>query len=219
MDGNAIDHKVTYLLRLLDRDHDGVLLVSDFENWVDRLSALRGWEPGTPGYEALRTVFVDDGFIALMAAAGPAAGRAELNTARAILVAMSHGDAPEIALWAKTLFDLLDAERRGTIGREEYRDLLASVCVDRAAADEAFARIDTGGTGRISAERFTELYVGYFLSDDLESPASWFWGPVLAPARNVTAISGARESRDADRRDRHPPDAAGAPGTTSPTSA
>jgi len=72
---DLIQRRVAYLLRLCDHDGDDVLEVSDFEEWVDRLAALRGWEPGTDGYTALHTLYVEEAFRGFAAAAGREDGR------------------------------------------------------------------------------------------------------------------------------------------------
>jgi hypothetical protein len=181
MDGDFIHHKVTYLLRLCDQDHDDVLEASDFETWVDRLAALRGWEPGSAGYAALELLFVHGAFGDMVGAAGRADGRMDLDTMARQLLAMVQAHAPEVSRWAAALFELLDADGVGLIGREEYRDLLASLCVDRASADASFARIAAAYGTRLSSEDFSELYVGFFLDADPDAPASGFWGFVAAP--------------------------------------
>jgi len=49
-------------------------------------------------------------------------------------------------------------------------------------ADESFDRIDADDSGMISLDEFARLYVDFFLSEDPDAPASWFWGRVPAPA-------------------------------------
>lgn len=181
MSTGAIEHRVDHLLRLCDRDHDDVLDVSDFEEWVDRLGALRGWEPGSPGYESLTTLFVAEAWDGVIEAVGSSDGRVGLAAMRDFLISVANTYAPQFEEWADALFELLDADGDGAIGREEYRDLLASLCVAPAAADVSFARYEVDGAGRLSRASFSALYLGFYLVEDPQAPASGFWGPVSPP--------------------------------------
>ena len=46
----------------------------------------------------------------------------------------------------------------------------------------AAALFDADDSGMISLDEFARLYVDFFLSEDPDAPASWFWGRVPAPA-------------------------------------
>ena len=59
MASDVIDRKVTYLLGLCDQNGDGLLEVSDFETWVARMAAIRGWAPGSEDYAGLEGLFLD----------------------------------------------------------------------------------------------------------------------------------------------------------------
>ena len=93
------------------------------------------------------------------------------------IVSMAAAGAPELGVWGDGFFRLIDADGDGVIGPQEYRDLMASVFVDAASADQAFARLDTNGDGVISHDEFTQLYRDFFTSDDPDAPGSRFWGP------------------------------------------
>ena len=80
------------------------------------------------------------------------------------------------------MFRLIDADGDGTIGPDEYGDLMASVGIDRATSAEAFTRLDLDGDGHISKEEFELLYFELSTSEDAEAPGSSFWGPAFATA-------------------------------------
>lgn len=187
---DAIDRRVTYLLRLCDRNDDDILDARDFEEWVDRLGALRGWEPGCDGYQVLTELFVVRSWGGLHAAVGREDGTIALPAMRAGLrgIAQSH---PEQARgWADALYDLLDPARSGRIGREQYRDLLASLCVAREDADASFAHLDAGDRGYLTRDEFAALYLGFFLDVDPDAPAACFWGPCGCQAAQLRVRAG-----------------------------
>jgi Ca2+-binding EF-hand superfamily protein len=181
----AIDRRVTYVLRLLDRDGDDILDARDVEEWVDRLGALRDWEPGCDGYSALTDLFLNAGYHGLRADAGREDGRLTLHALRAVMLSTARQHPARLVVWADALFDLLDERVTGQIGVEEYRDLLSSLCVAHAAADVSFAHIDVHGRGQLSRGEFSALYLGFFLDEDPDAAAAWLWG---AHAQSPTVL-------------------------------
>jgi hypothetical protein len=96
------------------------------------------------------------------------------------VIATAHAHPERLAAWAHALYDLLDAERSGSIGIGEYRSLLASLSIANDAADIAFARIDHRARGRLSRAQFIASYLQFFLDAAPDTPAAWFWGGPLS---------------------------------------
>lgn len=190
---DPIQRRVAYLMRMCDLNRDDVLEASDFEEWVDRLAALRGWEPGTAGYTGLYTLFVDEAFGGVADAVGRDDGTVPLAAMCDFLIAVAHDFPSEFRAWADALFGVLDRDEDDVIGREEYRDLLASLCISRAVADESFVHVDAAGSGRLTRSEFCELYRGFFVTTNPVAPASWFWGRVP----EAIPIDGRRRRRKA----------------------
>ena len=174
---DAIDRRLTYLLRLCDRDHDDVLDAHDVEEWVDRAAALRGWEPDCEGHRALTALFVDQLYGRMHATRGRRDGRMTLPDMCDTLRAITRSQPAQAIAWAEAIFDLLDADGSGYIGLEQYRDLLSSLGVPRSVADTSFARLDARGRGRLSRSEFRALYLRFFRDEDPDTTAAWLWGP------------------------------------------
>jgi len=87
------------------------------------------------------------------------------------------GNSHELALEVnKSVFDSIDLNGNGQIDSVEYAVFLISLGVSEADAKVAFERIDTNGDGYISRDEFAKNQVDYFLSDDPEAAANWFYG-------------------------------------------
>ena len=151
--------------------------MEDFETWVGRLAAIRSWERGTPGYQGLEALFLDFA-LGLRKELGDADGRTPIPALTDRLVNIAEAGGTELDAWAYGFFQLLDANEDGVIGPDEYRDLMASVSLDGAMADECFARLDLDGDGHLSHEEFHQLYLEFFRSEDPDAPGSWLWGRV-----------------------------------------
>lgn len=172
MTTDLMDRKINHVVALCDSNGDGVVEVSDFVTWVERLAAIRGWAPGTGGHRELERLYVDGakGVIALV-------GDEDRLSVRAFGDAMRSLSAEDLARFAAEFFRLIDADGDGEIGPDEYADLLASLGIDRAGADAAFSKLDLNGDGHISGDEFSQLYLEFFRSEDPDAPGNWFWGP------------------------------------------
>ena len=50
--------KIAGVFNAMDADGNGFLEESDFETLTERWVAVRGWEPGTEGYERMRAIMM-----------------------------------------------------------------------------------------------------------------------------------------------------------------
>lgn len=172
---DVMDRKISHVVALCDLNGDGVVEVADFDLWVQRLAAIRGWAPGTDDHAELEALYL--GPASDMIAAGSGADRISVGGFSEYLRSLAETDLAAFTAWGDGFFRLIDANADGQIGPDEYADLLASLGIDRAGADAAFSRLDLNGDGHISGEEFTELFLEFFSSDDPEAPGNWFWGP------------------------------------------
>jgi hypothetical protein len=175
MPSDLIDRKLTHVVGLCDQNGDGVLEVADFETWVGRMAAIRGWEPGSDGHAGLDRLYLDT--IRTLHEVYGDNGRVTVARLAEVLRSMSESGGSDFQAWGDGFFGLLDADGDGRIGPDEYRDFLAALLVDAPAADQAFAKLDLDGDGYISGEEFTQLYLEFFASEDPDAPGNWFWGP------------------------------------------
>jgi juvenile hormone diol kinase len=76
----------------------------------------------------------------------------------------------------KSVFDSIDLNGNGQIDSVEYAVFLIPLGVSEADAKVAFERIDTNGDGYISRDEFAKNHIDYFISEDPEAAANWFYG-------------------------------------------
>ena len=80
---------------LTDQNGDGFLEQADFETWIGRMAAIRGWEKGTEGYAQLEGLFLE-AFKGMAAAFGGDDGRMETAVAKQAVFSMAESGAPEL---------------------------------------------------------------------------------------------------------------------------
>ncbi len=171
---SVVQRKTTALFRLFDTNGDGYWERSDFEQWVERFAREQGLDPGSSEVQALSGVYMQL-WEALRMADTDGDDRVTLDEALAFQD--QHFTPETVTSFAQVIFPVLDSDRDGGIGLDEYRNLLKSSSLDPSVADEMFPRLDADGDGRISRSEFEQLYREYFLSDDADAPGSSFWGP------------------------------------------
>jgi Ca2+-binding EF-hand superfamily protein len=172
----VIDQKVRHLIRLCDRNGDGTVELADYEQWMARLAAIRGWEPESADYTRLEEVIV--GTVGpMLAAFGGAVGPEQISELSSAMTTMAQSGAPELTHFAEGLFAVIDRDGDGVISPSEYKELMASLDIDASVADASFAKIDLDGDGQLSRDEYTELYHEFFSSNDSDAPGSWLWGP------------------------------------------
>src|SRR3954464_7466970 len=108
MPGTVVQQRITHVASLCDLNHDGVLERADFEIWVDRMAAIRGWEAGSDDYERLSGLFLGS-YLAGAGAVGAPDGEMPVSALADALGALAEAGDPRFSGWAAGFFDLLDA--------------------------------------------------------------------------------------------------------------
>jgi juvenile hormone diol kinase len=171
--------KLAHTFKLWDANRDGVVEQADYQLLIDRVAAVRGWAPGSAGYQGLQQMYLGSW----------EAIRAYADTNRDNQVSLAEWMAC-FADWLKdpaafrqmitpmsdAVFGLLDQDGDGTITRDEW-DLHARLY--NAVPDSTgaiFSRLDADGDGRIPKDEFIAVSLDFFLTDDPQAPANWMFG-------------------------------------------
>jgi Ca2+-binding EF-hand superfamily protein len=172
--------KIKNLFAVHDLDNDGVLRQRDFEEYTRRITTPRGWKPGSPEYDEVRSRFMTF-WTGLTAQADTSH-----NHRVTIDEWFAYWDQllGEQALYdgipkpiADSVFHLLDENGDGEISAEEYSRLYSAGGLNPALAAEAFAKLDLDHDGRLSVDEMMTLLGQFFRSNDPTSPGNWLFGP------------------------------------------
>ena len=174
--------KQSRYFELVDVDNDGYVTASDWAEVGRNLASLRGFQQNSPGSDAIVAVMGTVWTNLSHYCSDPLRGRASLEDwfrfedERAV-----NCDDAWYDLYVNTVvrgvFDLLDEDSDGWIGRNELIDLMMSFWVEPRDALLAFERMDTDADGRLGREEFVERVVEFHKSNDPDAPGNWLFGP------------------------------------------
>ena len=143
--------KLAHTFKLWDANQDGVVEQADYELLIARVAAVRGWAPGSAGYQQLQRLYLG-AWAAIRAYADPKHARQVTTTVMASSPLGSRTPPPSArgsGRWSEAVFALLDRDADGTITAREW-DLHARLYNAVPDATGAlFSRLDTDGDGRI----------------------------------------------------------------------
>jgi Ca2+-binding EF-hand superfamily protein len=172
--------KITNLFAVHDLDRDGVLRQRDFEEYTRRITSSRGWKPGSPEYDEVRSRFMT--FWAGLTAKADTSHDQRVTIDEwfaywdQLLATQALYDAIPQPI-ADSVFSLLDTNGDGHITADEYEHIYRAGGSNPAVAAEAFAKLDLDHDGKISVEEMGTLLGQFFRSNDPKSPGNWLFGP------------------------------------------
>lgn len=168
--------KVAGVFEAMDVDGDGYLQEADFEALTTRWMKVRDWEPGSAGYDQVRTVMM--GWWATLLAASDQDRDDKVTLDEVMAVVDRLGDMTDaVAGTAHVMFDAIDQDADGRIGSAEYEQVVTGWKGYQASADGIFRHLDLDSDGWISRDEFTRLWTGFWTGDDPSSPSKWVFGP------------------------------------------
>lgn len=172
--------KLSLRFRLLDRDGNGYLEESDYEELAHRLAAAFGRGLDTPPGSALRTAYLNlwRALRSRMDTDGDGRISEEEFQAsiRESVVQRTDGFDRVIEPIAKAVLDVCDVDGDGALDESEVTRMLGAFGVPADEAAQAFARLDRDHNGRLTRQELTTAVQEFYCSTDAEAPGNWFYG-------------------------------------------
>ena len=172
--------KLAVLYSMYDADKNGVIELADFYVLLDKYAEVRGWEPGSPEYEVLKSQLVSRWHTMQEAADTNRDNQISRSEWEAYVDKMLSSPAiyeAEATAISAAVLNIFDLNGDGQLELEEYRNFYSSVGFDETIADETFGRLDLNNDGYITKDEHLELVRQFFYSQDPDSPGNWVFGP------------------------------------------
>lgn len=168
--------KVAGVFHAMDADGNGFLEAEDFEALTERWVSIRGWEPGTDGYERIRAIMMGWWEAIRTMSDANQDGMVSLDE---LMTVVDQLDAMEDAVMATAdaMFEAIDESGDGRISVDEHKQVVRAWKGSDDGVAEVFPRLDLDGDGTISHEEFRELWSDFWRGDDPTKPGQWVFGP------------------------------------------
>ena len=181
--------KIRHLFDVYDARGNGYLDRDDYEALAHAAAAARGHAPGSDAHEAITHAFYTR-FRRLEAIADFSRdGRVSVDEwVDFFEIVLEDAAAFEQVVGATVgfVFELFDLNDDAMLDARELARLRRAFGIPADDGDALFARLDTNGDGRLSAREAREAIATFFRSDDPDTPANEFFGPLGRDTEGVT---------------------------------
>ena len=165
--------KLVRLFEILDYDNSGTIELSDFEQVVENVAELRGWEKTSSDYELMHSSWIGFGVVLLDLADLDGNGKIEMSEWLECLEKRLDYD------FAQAFLKLIDANEDGEIAIDELKTFYRAYNIETGAIEEAFDSLDRNLDGHISSEEFEKSFGEFIYSDDTQAAGNWLFGVSL----------------------------------------
>jgi len=160
-----------------DQTKDGVVRLADLELWGKEVAAHLNVPQGSPHYDKILDTYRQTWQAVFKPLDRDNDDALTLDEyAESFGVFLDPQGTEQVIAGNRVLFDALDLDGDGRIGRHEYAAFVSPLGVTAQDARTAFTQLDRDGDGFIEREEFAQDLHDYFASDDRTAPANWFFG-------------------------------------------
>ncbi|XP_026322731.1 calexcitin-2-like [Hyposmocoma kahamanoa] len=164
----------------IDVNKNGTIDKNDFLVTMRNVAKKRGYNPGDIIYKFMEDMLdlVWDGLIK----AADADSDGTINKDEWIKLWDEYSKKAEKAdewyqLYAKCIFQLIDAGSDGSIDDQEFADFFENFGISKDKSLESFKKA-AGGKNKVNWEEYFTLFKEYFTSDDVNAPGSCVFGQI-----------------------------------------
>jgi len=180
--------KFQYLFNVFfDTNRSGTVDKDDFDMaaeiptdcWLENICKVRGWKPGEAQYEKTKVV-LNNVWLGLKDKAD-ADNDGQVTREEWCKMWEEYSKNPSNTLewqvqFRDFMFDLEDTSGDGSIDVDEFTTVCSSYHISKQDAEEAFAKFSANGTVEIDRNKFAELWIEYFQSEDPAAPGNYIFG-------------------------------------------
>ncbi|MEO9966530.1 MAG: hypothetical protein ABJF11_12110 [Reichenbachiella sp.] len=178
---STLTQKFTHLFKILDFDHDGLLLKQDFDSLGENVAIFRCLMPPSEIEDFITKRGQDFWERLQQFLSKQQPNRCNLDNwlkyMEAVAVTEEFGPFEEIARQAaEDIFYIYDKDKNNLLSKQEYMCFFVSLRVEIKFIDICFKRLDRNGDMQLSKEELSEAIQEFFQSVETKKPGNLLFG-------------------------------------------
>lgn len=172
--------KLTRYFNCLDTDANGFFEADDVARIAERLAAARGIDKGSEAYDEILAgvnMIWDNARTYSYSQDPNKVTLADWLHHEDVVLSTEESREGYMKKVTRDVFDLIDADGSGEIDIEEYAALMKAFGVEDGIPEWAFKHLDLDNSGVIERDEFVTIVEQFHMSEDLDAPGNYLFGP------------------------------------------